>query len=171
MGRVDLRRLVVVLVLVAACGGTPSTTTTTTTTSPTTGGGAAAPSDCPPPPYRVGVLPAKVDDRALPARDLPVDRFTTIPGTSSVIWVDGDGRPAVALIRGALPPEQWPGPKGEVEIDGARGVAGPFEDGTWVVAWYEEPGDRCDLYMLVVYPPVEPSEVEATVNSLDRVAG
>lgn len=77
----------------------------------------------------------------------------------------------VALIRGSLPPEQWPGRKGEVTIDGARGVAGPFEDGTWVVAWYEQPGERCDLYMLVFYPPVEPAEVEATVNSLDRVAG
>ncbi len=77
----------------------------------------------------------------------------------------------MALVRGSLPPEEWPGERGEVSIDGARGVAGQFEDGTWVVAWFEEPGDRCDRYMLVVYQPVEAAEVEATVASLDRTAG
>jgi hypothetical protein len=99
------------------------------------------------------------------------DDFTSIVGTRSQLYLDGAGNLAVAFVRGALPPRDWPGDKGEVSIDGARGVAGPLDDGTWMVAWFEGNGDRCDRYFMVFYPPVEPSEVQATIESLDRVAG
>lgn len=144
----------------------PSTTTTVVDTTTTT----RLP-DCPAPPYEFGSLPSTVQPNQVPAANLSLDEFTTAAGSSSTIWVGGDGDLAMALVRGALPPEQWPGERGEVDIDGARGVAGPFEDGTWVVAWYEEPGARCDQYTLVFYPPIEPSEVEATIESIDRTAG
>lgn len=144
--------------------------TTTTAVAPTTT--VTLPPECPAPPYEVGVLPARAAlDRPPSSEQVVLDRFTTIAGTSAIIWVDASGAAVMALVRGSLPPEQWPGDRGEVSIDGARGVAGPFEDGTWVVAWFEEPGERCDRYMAVFYPPVEPAEVRATVESMDRVAG
>ncbi len=145
----------------------PSTTTTVETTTTAT-----LPPECPAPPYEVGVLPARAAlDRPPSSEQVVLDQFTTIAGTSATIWVDAEGNAVMALVRGSLPPEQWPGDRGEVFIDGARGVAGPFADGTWVVAWFEEPGDRCDRYMAVFYPPVEPAEVRATIESMNRVAG
>ncbi len=162
--------------VLAACSG--QTAETTTTTAPTTTTTTVVetttttrPPDCPPPPYEFGSLPTTVQPNQVPANNLSLDAFTTVPGSSSTIWVGRDGDLAMALVRGALPPEQWPGERGEVDIDGARGVAGPFEDGTWVVAWFEEPGARCDQYTLVFYPPIDPPEVEATIGSIDRTAG
>jgi len=167
--------ILAVLALTGCTGGSSPTTSPTTTTTTTTIVQAtttvAPPVECPPAPYRVGSLPERVSPNQIPAENLAIDEFTSIPGTHSTIWVGDDGDMVVALIRGTLPPRDWPGEKGEVFIDGARGVAGPFEDGAWVVAWFEAPGGRCDLYTMVFYPPIEPSEVEATVNSLDRVAG
>ena len=99
------------------------------------------------------------------------DEFTGIGGTHTRLWVNGDGEVAIALIRGTLPPNQFPAERGEVEIAGSRGVAGPYPDGRWVVAWFNEPGERCDEYTMVFYPPVSPQEVEATLASMSRVAG
>ena len=97
------------------------------------------------------------------------DEFTSQGGTRSVFWVDGDGNLTVALIRGALPPREWPGEKGEIEIAGQRAVVGPFEDGMWVAGWFEGDGEeRCDLYTMVFYPPIEPDEVEAALASVVR---
>ena len=164
-------------VALAACGGPAAETTTTTTVEPTTTTTvvetttATRPPDCPPPPYEFSTFPTTVAPNQVPAENLALDEFTTIPGTSSEIWVGEDGDLAMALIRGALPPREWPGERGEVDIDGARGVAGPFEDGTWVIAWFEEEGDRCDQYTLVFYPPIDPSEVESTLEGIDRTAG
>ena len=168
--------LLAAAVLLVACTGdaepatsttaTPSTTTTvpeTTTTTP--------PVECSRAPYEIGVFPSGVGDAQVPAEGLALDPFTSVPGSHSTIWVTEDGALALALVRGTLPPEQWPGERGEIEIDGVRAAVGPFDDGSWVAAWYEEPGDRCDLYTMVFYPPVEPSEVEATLSSMDRVAG
>ena len=169
--------LFAVAVLLAACtDGTdapPSTTvapvtTTTTVPEPTT---TAPPVECPRAPYEIGVFPSNVGDAQVPAEGVAVDAFTSVPGSHSTIWVSEDGALALALVRGTLPPEQWPGDRGEIEIDGVRAAVGPFDDGSWVAAWFEEPGDRCDLYTMVFYPPVEPSEVEATLESMDRVAG
>lgn len=177
-----LRRLVVLALLLVACGGepgadtAPTSTTPTTTTSPveTTSLEATSttlPEECGRIPYSVGSLPGRADPERPEPDEIPQDAYTTIPGTRSDMWFDREGSPVVAFVRGALPPEEWPGDRGEVSIDGARGVAGPFPDGTWVVAWYEAEGDRCDQYFMVFYPPVDPSEVEATIESLDRTAG
>lgn len=177
------RSLVVLAVVVSACSGSgadttistlPETTTTstTTTTLPESTTTVTLPPQCPEAPYDVGVLPPRAAVGRPPSTEQVVlDQFTTIPGISAKIWIDEEGAPVMALVRGSLPPEEWPGERGEVSIDGARGVAGQFEDGTWVVAWFEEPGARCDRYMLVVYQPVEAAQVEATVASLDRTAG
>lgn len=127
--------------------------------------------NCPKPPYEIGTLPAKVSDTPLAADAVATDEYTSIPGTQSSIWLDGDGELGVALVRGSLPPHEWPSEKGEVEIDGVRAVAGPFEDGSWVVGWYEEPGDRCDLYTMVFYSPITRDEVRATLETMNRVAG
>ncbi len=168
------RLLVLALTLVAgACTGggvapadqttVSSSTTTTAATSTVT-----FPPECPPVPYRVGVLPSRVADAPVPPRSVPLDEFTSVPGTSSVIWVDDQGEVAVELVRGTLPPREYPGAKGEVEVAGTKGVAGQFEDGTWVVAWFTEPGDRCDLYTMVFYQPVDPDEVKASIESITR---
>lgn len=157
--------------MAASCTGTvtvPTSVTagvgTTSTTAPTTT--VTFPPECPPVPYRVGRLPARVAEAPVEPRSVPLSEFTSIPGTSSVIWVDARGQVAVELVRGTLPPREYPGAKGEVEVAGARGVAGQFEDGTWVAAWFTEPGDRCDLYTMVFYQPVEPDEVKDTLASI-----
>lgn len=168
-------KLIVPILLLAACSS-PTTTTalglpvlTTTTTQGTAGSTAPALVDCPPAPYRVSVLPSRVSSDEVPPGAIELDPFTAIGGTRSVFWTDSEGKLAVALIRGTLPPEDFPGEKGEVEVAGTPGVAGPFDDGKWVVAWFEGEGQRCDLYTMVFYPPVEPSEVEATIASIERV--
>lgn len=162
-----------IALIVTACSAAsaPTTTVEPTTTTIVETTTTTRPPDCPAPPYEFGSVPSTVAPNQVPAENLSLDGFTTAPGSSSSIWVGDDGDLAMALVRGALPPEQWPGDRGEVDIDGARGVAGPFEDGTWVVAWFEEPGDRCDQYTLVFYPPIDPSEVEATLETIDRTAG
>lgn len=168
--------MVVIGLLAAGCsnGGAEATTTTpapSTTLAETTTTTVERLADCPAPPYDIGVFPSGISSEQVPVADLPFDDFTIVPGSSSQIWLADDGGLAMALIRGALPPEQWPGERGEVSIDGARAVVGPFDDGTWVAAWFEEPGERCDQYTLVFYPPVDPDEVRTTIESMDRTAG
>lgn len=125
--------------------------------------------ECPPIPYRVTDLPARVAGENASLGDIEEDEFTALGGTRSVIWVDSDGNLTVALIRGALPPRQWPGEKGEVEIADQRAIVGPFEDGLWVAGWFEGDGsDRCDRYTMVFYPPIEPGEVQAAMASITR---
>ena len=165
--------LVRVLAVAACSDGTATTTTATavvtTVTAPTAV--TIAPQDCGLVPYVVEVLPSRVDADRPGTDEVPQDMFTTIPGTNSSIWFDSDGEPALVFVRGALPPVDWPGERGEVSIDGARGVAGPLDDGSWMVAWFEGEGAPCDQYFMIFYPPAQPAEVEATVASLNRTAG
>jgi hypothetical protein len=162
-------------VLAAACsdGAAVSTTTAqpTTTSVPETTTTVERLADCPAPPYQISTFPSGISSDQVPVADLPFDDYTTVPGSSSEIWLADDGGLAMALIRGALPPEQWPGESQIVDIDGVDARVGPFETGEWVVAWFEEPGERCDQYTLVFYPPVDPQEVQATIESMDRTAG
>ena len=58
-----------------------------------------------------------------------------------------------------------------VSIDGTDGVVGPHDDGTWVAGWFEAPGERCDLYTMVFYPPVAPEDVEQVILGMNRVGG
>ena len=169
------RSLPLSLLLLLACSGVASPTTTTTTIPAATTTTEAAtttgpPPECPPPPYELGFLPTGVGTATLDPALIEPDVWTSVPGISATLWGREDAV-AIALIRGALPAVEWPGERGEVSIDGTRGVAGPHPDGTWVVGWFEEPRVRCDLYTMVFYPPVSPGEVEQTLEGMNRVGG
>jgi hypothetical protein len=160
------------LFVIGACAGSgsPSTTVaaTTTTNAPTT---TAAPVECPAAPYELEFLPTGVGTSALDADTIELDEWTSEGGTQTTFYGRSDGSVAIALVRGTLPTVQWPGERGEISVDGTRGVAGPHPDGTWVVGWYEEPGERCDEYSMIFYPPVAPADVEAVLLGMNRVGG
>jgi hypothetical protein len=166
-----------VLVLVACSSpdaGTITTTTTTTAATTTTVSDTTStepPAECPKPPYELGFLPTGVGDTILDPAGIEPDVWTSVPGTSATLLARDDGLVAIALIRGTLPAVDWPAEKGEVFIDGTRGAVGPHPDGTWVVGWFEAPGERCDLYTMVLYPPVSPPEVEQVIAAMNRVGG
>lgn len=161
--------------LLAGCTGAGDATTTipavTTTVSPSTTEFVPPLTDCPAAPYRFGVLPDRVSTKSVDPLDVEQDEFTSMAGTHSVLWLGDSGELVLALIRGALPPAEWPGDKGTVDIDGVEAAAGQYADGTWVIGWFEAPGERCDLYTMVFYQPVEAAEVERVLASMDRVAG
>ncbi len=147
--------------------GAPPTTTTvdpdaTTTTRP--------PPDCPAAPYDLTFLPFGVGTGTID-RDAEPDVWTSVAGTNTTFIPRSDDTVAIALIRGALPAVDWPAEKGEIEIDGTRGVIGPHPDGTWVAGWFEEPGERCNLYSMVFYPPWAPEDIDSVLSGMDRVGG
>jgi hypothetical protein len=169
------RSLPVFLLLALACSGsgTPATTTTNPATTTTATGAVTTtgpPAECPPPPYELAFLPVGVGANTLDPAEIEPDVWTSVPGISATLWGRED-TVAIALIRGALPAVEWPGDKGEVVIDGTRAVVGPHPDGTWVAGWFEEPRERCDLYTMVFYPPVAATEVESTLDGMNRVGG
>ncbi|HSJ28018.1 MAG TPA: hypothetical protein VLB67_07380 [Acidimicrobiia bacterium] len=171
-----MRRLLPLVVLLTACTAGGDATTTTTTTIPVTTTVAettttTVPPECAPPPYAVDVLPAKVTGNVVPPADVERNEYLEVPGSSSRFWLDEDGHLAVALIRGTLPLAMWPGESSIIEIDGVQARVGPFDDGSWVVGWAEPGEQRCDLFTMVFFPPVDPSEVQATLLSMDRTAG
>jgi hypothetical protein len=170
-----LKLLVVLLLVVVACGqGTEVTSTTSPSATTQTEGSTtttAPPVECPSPPYQLDVVPTGVGETALDPDQVDPDVWTSVPGTSATLLGRNDGTVGIALIRGTLPPVDWPGEKGEVFIDGTRAAVGPHPDGTWVAGWYEEPGERCDLYTMVFYPPIAPKEVEAVLAGMNRVGG
>ena len=112
-----------------------------------------------------------VDELTRDVADIEPDVWTSVPGSSATLLGRSDGTLAIALIRGTLPPIDWPAEKGEVLIDGTRAVVGPHPDGTWVSGWFEAPGERCDLYTMVFYPPIAPEEVEQVIDGMNRVGG
>ena len=160
------------LLVMCACSASsaPATTLAPTTTAAPAATTTLEPLvECPPIEYRVPGLPGRVEGEGADLADIEEDEFTALGGTRSVFWVDGDGNLTVALIRGSLPPRDWPGEKGELEIAGQRAVVGPFEDGIWVAGWFEGDGrDRCDLYTMVFYPPIESDEVETALESISK---
>lgn len=143
-------------------------TTTTTTTAPTT---TLPPTECPVAPYELAFLPFGVGEGDPAPSELDPDVWTSVPGSHSTLIPRSDDTLAIALIRGTLPAVDWPGEKGEVEIDGTPAVVGPHSDGTWVAGWFEEPRDRCDLYTMVFYPPWAPADVESVLDGMNRVGG
>ena len=171
-----MRRLFFCLVILAACSGQsaePSTTTTSapaTTTTLATATTTTPPPDCPRAPYEMTVLPAGLGEGAIDSTGEP-DVWTSVAGSNTTFVPRNDDTMAIALVRGTLPAVDWPAEKGEVSIDGTRAVVGPHPDGTWVAGWFEEPGERCDQYTLVFYPPWNPSDVEAVLEGMNRVGG
>ncbi len=167
-------RVAIVAVVCVACSQTSTPTTTiapTTTVVETTSTTRERLVDCAAPQYEITSFPSGISANQTPVSDLPFDQYTTVPGSASRIFLAEDGGLAMALVRGTLPPEEWPGDSQLIDIDGAQGRVGPFDDGTWVVAWFEQPGERCDRYTLVFYPPIDPLEVRSTIESMDRTAG
>jgi hypothetical protein len=162
----------IALLMVGACSADtqPSTSLASITTAASESTTTVEPLiECPQIPYRVLELPARVAGEGAELGSIEEDEFTALGGTRSVFWVDGDGHLTVALIRGALPPREWPGEKGEIEIAGQRAVVGPFEDGMWVAGWFEGDGqERCDLYTMVFYPPITAAEVKVALASMTR---
>jgi len=170
------RSIVIVLLLAAACSSPTAETTTTSSLATTTSlsvdtSTTEPPIECPPPPYQLGALPAGVGDGAVDPAAVEPDVWTSVPGISATLLARNDGAIALAVIRGTLPAVEWPAEKGEVLVDGTRAVVGPHPDGIWVAGWFEAPGERCDLYTMVFYPPVSPEEVEAAIEGMNRVGG
>ena len=151
--------------------GPTSSTTSTTTPVTTTFTLAGAIDECPPAPYEVNFLPVNVNGAGFDPSGLEPDVWTSAGGSQTTFFGRADGTVAIALIRGALPAIDWPSEKGVVEIDGVRAAVGPHPDGTWVAGWVVVPEARCDLYTAVFYAPWNPTEVEAVLLSMQRVAG
>lgn len=174
-----MRRLAAGLMILAACSGGAAGDTTTTSTVPSTSATTAPaptsttqpPPDCPPAPYELTFLPTGVGEGDIDSATLEPDAWTSVAGTNTTFYPRSDDTVAIALIRGTLPAIEWPAERGEVFIDGTRGVVGPHPDGKWVAGWYEEPGARCDQYSLVFYPPWNPSDVEEVILGMNRVGG
>ena len=159
----------------ASCSGTVESTTTTSTVTTTTSSAETTttepPVECPAAPYELEFLPVGVGTGLLDPDEIEMDVWTSVGGSQTDFLGREDGTVAIALIRGTLPPVDWPAEKGEVFIDGTRAVVGPHPDGSWVAGWFEEPGERCDLYTMVFYPPVAASDVEAVLTGMNRVGG
>jgi hypothetical protein len=171
-----MRRLLIGVVLLAACSGVSADSTTTAPPSPSTTSTVAEttttepPPDCPAAPYDLSILPVGVGQGTLDTA-LEPDVWTSVPGSNTTFIPRNDDTVAIALIRGTLPAVDWPGEKGEVSIDGTRAAVGPHPDGTWVAGWFEEPGERCDRYTMVFYPPWNPADVEEALTGMNRVGG
>lgn len=171
------RSMLLLVTLVMACSSPDNAGTTSTNAAPITTSTVPAatstepPVECPPPPYDLEFLPIGVGAAGLEVAEIEPDVWTSVPGIAATLLGRADGTVGIALIRGTLPPVDWPAEKGEVFIDGTRAAVGPHPDGTWVAGWYEAPGERCDLYTMVLYPPVSPDEVEQVIDGMNRVGG
>ncbi|GBD85474.1 hypothetical protein BMS3Abin02_01882 [bacterium BMS3Abin02] len=157
-------------VLIAACSPEPATTTTapTTTTVPAaavTTTTVSVSDVCDPPDFLPTVLPARVAADQPDSRDVLLDQFTTIPGTTIRLWAGASGSPVMVMIRGALPPERWTATPERISVRGVDAALGPLQDGVWAVAWFEGP-DVCDEYSLIFYPPADPAEIRAVAESV-----
>ncbi len=97
--------------------------------------------------------------------EVALDRFTLLPGTATLFWVDAAGDPMVVLVRGTLPPEPFTGTRAPLQVRGFDAVIGPLAGEVWVVAWLEGEA-RCDQYSLFFYPPTTPQEAVAVAESI-----
>ena len=171
--------LAVVALAAGACGGDepvvatlpPVTTTGTSATSAVPTTTVAAIVSCPAVPFIPTYLPSRVARRQPPADAVALDRFTAVPGTSLSLWVDESGAPVVAVVRGALPPEQWLEKPEVIQVrDGVDAALGRLPGDMWAVAWFESDVDDCELYTIYLYPPSSADEARAVAGSLEEVA-
>lgn len=168
-----IRTVLVVALLLAACSNATADSTsitapvapTATTAAPATTSTLATIEACDEVPYRPLTVPERASASAVDSNDLGDDPYTTIPGTSIRVWVDGQAEPVMVLIRGALPPESWAGPTARVEVLRWEAALGPLPGDRWAVAWFESE-DRCDLYTLLLYPPTSADEALEVAESL-----
>ena len=168
-----MKRLVIGAVLLAACSSAdtadtllspgsaaiPDATTTSTTQPP------PAIEACGPAPFVPLELPDRVATETPATRDIPLDMYTIISGTSTSVWSQSDGVPVLAVIRGSLPPVRWLETPEKITVRETDAALGPLPDGIWAVAWFEGP-DRCDEYSIILYPPATAEEVRLIAESL-----
>jgi len=162
------RWYIVLLLLSAACSPAAETTTATasTTVAPTTTTTTVDLVDaCQPPDFIPMVLPARVAADRSNIPQVPLDQFTTLPGTTIHIWSDQSDQPVMVVIRGALPPVKWIDTPEHITVRGIDAAFGPLPDDVWAAAWYEGP-DTCDEYSVVFYPPVDVDEARAVAESM-----
>ena len=113
------------------------------------------------------VLPDRVVDGLPDSSQVAFDEFTLIEGAFSAMRFDEVGTLVVVMIRGALPPRQFTGEHQVVHVlEEIPAQVGPIGDGYWAAAWALPPGDRCDLYSLIFYPPVTHEEAVAVTESV-----
>ncbi len=167
--------LSIALVVTACSGGAADTTTSSRVTLPaliTTTEATSPPSTeaplalCPDIETFPRVLPEQVVPGVPETSSVELDEFTLIEGAFTAIRFDADGDPVLVAIRGALPPRQFTADSEVVEIlGGIPALVGPIGDGYWAAAWAIPPGDRCDLYSLIFYPPVDrDTAIEVTAS-------
>ncbi len=90
-------------------------------------------------------MPERVVSGVPDTADVEFDEFTVLAGAFAVL----------VMIRGALPPRQFTGESQADEIlDGIPSVVGPIGDGYWAAAGAIPPGERCDFFSIIFYPPV-----------------
>ena len=164
-----MRSIVVgICLLLGACSTEPAPTTTTVTVPPSTTStttDVAGLDACDPPHFLPTTLPVRVAATQPESRDIPLDQFTILPGTTIRVWAGASGAPVMVMIRGALPPEKWTGTPERIIIRGVEAALGPLENGVWAAAWFEGP-DSCDEYSLIFYPPVDAEEARAVAESV-----
>lgn len=157
-----MRPLVIATLLVAAVGcssagsepssiSTAASSTTTPTSATTVPTSSTLPTfePCPRVPFLPTHLPAAATGDPPLSADL--DRFSGIPGTTSLTWFNPGGEPVLAIVRGTLPPEQWPETPAVIRVRNFDAALGSQSGGVTAVAWVEGP-DRCDEYTVVAYP-------------------
>jgi hypothetical protein len=155
--------------LSTACASTaePSTSTITPTTLATTTTSTTIDlvDACDPPSFLPTVLPARVGAEQPNIPKVPLDQFTTQPGTTIHIWSDEADLPVMVVVRGALPPVKWIETPEHITVRGVDAAFGPLPEGVWGAAWYEGP-DTCDEYSVIFYPPVDVDEARVVAESM-----
>jgi len=150
---------------VVTLGSLATITEPTTTTAPVTT--VAALETCEAPASTPTIMPERVVPEMPDPGTIEFDDFTRIAGTYAAIRFDETGSPVLLMIRGALPPRQFTSDTETVSVLGdIPALVGPIGDGYWAAAWAIPPGDRCDLYSLIFYPPVEPETALGVTESL-----
>jgi len=162
--------MMVALLSAAACtpaGGTTTTTTAATTVPVTTTTTTAAtlPDACDPPTFLPTVLPARASAEQPSIPNVPLDQYTTLPGTTIHIWSDDANQPVMVIVRGALPPVKWVDTPEHITVRGVEAAFGPLPDDYWGAAWFEGP-DTCDEYSVIFYPPVDVDEARSVAESM-----
>ena len=162
--------MIAALLLATACSPAAETTTATIA-SPTTSAATTTSTTidlvnaCDPPTFLPTVLPARASAEQPSIPNVPLDQYTTLPGTTIHIWSDDANQPVMVIVRGALPPVKWIDTPEHITVRGVEAAFGPLPDDYWGAAWFEGP-DTCDEYSVIFYPPVDVDEARTVAESM-----
>lgn len=161
--------MIAALLFATACSGGVETTTTTTiaptTSTPATTTTVDLVNACDPPTFLPTILPARVSAQQPSIPNVPLDQYTTLPGTTIHIWSDDANQPVMVIVRGALPPVKWVNTAEHITVRGVDAAFGQLPGDTWGAAWFEGP-DACDEYSVIFYPPVDVAEARRVAESM-----